>query len=210
MICFCERISPPQRRGRVPPCGAGSFSTWKRNQKTLWGGRNRQERRCRPCLHAALPLEPPLRGTRTCEVEQNFRRAKMERLSAVPSGPLGPGFAKIAAAAAPQPRLALPNQRLRCGFRRRGGCPHPPARWNMDCGPREHPHPSRLRRAPPTPLVPLGHFPLIGGIVLSPWGKRLGRLIAAPTVHRKPVGAHSMRPPGFAPGALARQTQARP
>ena len=21
--------------GRVPPCGAGSFSTWKRNQKTL-------------------------------------------------------------------------------------------------------------------------------------------------------------------------------
>ena len=23
--------------GRVPPCGAGSFSTWKRNQKTLGG-----------------------------------------------------------------------------------------------------------------------------------------------------------------------------
>ena len=127
MICFCERISPPRRRDRVPPCGAGSFSTWKRNQKTLWGGRNRQDRQSRSCLHAALPLEPPLRGTRTCEVEQNFRRAKSERFFAVPSGPLGPGFAKIAAAAAPQPRLALPNQRLRCDFRRRGGCPHPPA-----------------------------------------------------------------------------------
>ena len=91
------------------------------------GGCNRQKRLRRSCLHVARPLEPPLRGARTCEVEQNFRRAKSERLSAVPSGPLGPGFAKIAAAAAPQPRLALPNQRLRCDFRRRGGCPHPPA-----------------------------------------------------------------------------------
>ncbi len=140
------------------------------------GGRNRQKRLRRSCLYVARPLEPPLRGTRTCEVEQNFRRAKSERLSAVPSGPLGPGFAKIAAAAAPQPRLALPNQRLRCGFRRRGGCPHPPARWNMDCGPREHPHPSRLRRAP-YPFCPFGTFPPIGGIVLPPWrGKAwLGR-----------------------------------
>ena len=121
------------------------------------GGRNRQKRLRRSCLHVARPLEPPLRGTRTCEVEQNFRRAKSERLSAVPSGPLGPGFAKIAAAAAPQPRLALPNQRLRCDFRRRGGCPHPPARWNMDCGPRG--------------TLILGHFPLIGGIVLPPGGR---------------------------------------
>ena len=128
MICFCERISPPRRRDRVPPCGAGSFSTWKRNQKTLWGGRNRQDRQSRSCLHAALPLEPPLRGTHTCEVEQNFRRAKSGVLACVFFRPhWGPGWAKFAAAAAPQPRLALPNQRLRCGFRRRGGCPHPPA-----------------------------------------------------------------------------------
>ena len=28
----------------------------------------------------AVPLEPPFRGTRTCEVEQNFRRAKSEWL----------------------------------------------------------------------------------------------------------------------------------
>ena len=108
------------KREKVPPCGAGFFSTWKRNQKTLGGGRNRQDRQSRSCLHAALPLEPPLRGTRTCEVEQNFRRAKSERLSAVPSGPLGPGFAKIVAAAAPQPRLALPSRwRLVLGRRAR-------------------------------------------------------------------------------------------
>ena len=171
MICFCERISPPQRRGRVPPCGAGSFSTWKRNQKTLWGGRNRQDRQSRSCLHAALPLEPPLRGTRTCEVEQNFRRAKMEWLSAIQSGPLGPGFAKIAAAAAPQPRLALPNQRLRCGFRRRGGCPHPPARWNMDCGPRG----TLIRHGfavPPYPFCPFGTFPPDRGNRPSPMGEK--------------------------------------
>ena len=32
------------KREKVPPCGAGFFSTWKRNQKTLGGGRNRQDR----------------------------------------------------------------------------------------------------------------------------------------------------------------------
>ena len=48
----------------------------------------------------------------------------------------------------------------------------------------------------------LGTFPLGGG-------RLYGRLIAAPTVHRKPVGAHSMRPPEFAPGALVRKRQAR-
>ena len=45
---------------------------------------------------------------------ENFRRAKMEWLSAIPPGPLGPEFAKIAAVAVPQQRLALPNQHLRC------------------------------------------------------------------------------------------------
>ena len=170
MIFYGGGVSPPRRRDRVPPCGAGSFSTWKRNQKTLWGGRNRQDRQSRSCLHAALPLEPPLRGTRICEVEQNFRRAKMEWLSAIQSGPLGPGYAKIAAAAAPQPRLALPNQRLRCGFRRRGGCPHPPARWNMDCGPRG----TLIRHGfavPPYPFCPFGTFPPDRGNRPSPWGK---------------------------------------
>ena len=44
---------------------------------------------------------------------------------------------------------------------------------------------------------------------LPPKGKAFGRLIAAPTVHRKPVGAHSMRPPEFAPVPLVRKRQAR-
>ena len=39
--------------------------------------------------------------------------------------------------------------------------------------------------------------------------KAFGRLIAAPTVHRKPVGAHIMRPPAYVPGTIARQSQAQ-
>ena len=127
------------------------------------GGRNRQKRLRRSCLHVALPLEPPLRETRTCEVEQNFRRAKSERLSAVPSGPLGPGYAKIAAAAAPQPRLALPNQRLRRGFRRRGGCPHPPARWKIAVQ-----ESTLIRHGFAVPLCPFGTFPPDRGSRPSP------------------------------------------
>ena len=56
----------------------------------------------------------PLRGTPYREVQQGFRRAKSEWLSAIPPGLLGPGFAKIAAGAAQELRLALPSQRSRC------------------------------------------------------------------------------------------------
>ena len=63
------------------------------------------------------------------------------------------------------------------------------------CGPRFKNPPSSVTASP-------CHLP--------PWrGKACGRLIAAPTVHRKAVGAHSMRPPEFAPVPLVRQTQAR-
>ena len=62
--------------------------------------------------------------------------------------------------------------------------------------------PARRRPLAAHLIRPLrGHLPLKG--------KAFGRLIAAPTVHRKPVGAHSMRPPEFAPGALVRKRQAR-
>ena len=37
----------------------------------------------------AHPLEPPLRGTRTCRGKQNFRRAKSEWRSKITSGPTG-------------------------------------------------------------------------------------------------------------------------
>ena len=67
-------------------------------------------------LLRGLPLEPG----------KNFRRAKSEWLSAISSGPLGPGCSKIAAVAVPHLRLALPNQRSRSGFCCRGGL-WPPA-----------------------------------------------------------------------------------
>ena len=62
--------------------------------------------------------------------------------------------------------------------------------------------PARRRPLAAHLIRPLrGHLPLKG--------KAFGRLIAAPTVHRKPVGAHSMRPPEFAPVPLVRKRQAR-
>ena len=103
------------RAARVPPCGAGSFSTWKRNQKTLGGGRNRQERLHRSCLHVARPPEPPLREMRTFKVKRNFRRAK----SGVPGcGSIrphwGPEYAKFALGAVPGLRLSFLSQRSWC------------------------------------------------------------------------------------------------
>ena len=57
--------------------------------------------------------------------------------------------------------------------------------------------PSSGPLGPPTPFVPSGHFPLIGGIVLPPGrGKAYGRPKAAPTAES-------------GPGALARQSQAQ-
>ena len=60
------------------------------------------------------------------------------------------------------------------------------------CTRRCRPHPPRFAR----------HLPLKG--------KACGRLIAAPTVHRKPVGAHSMRPPGVRSGSTGRPHGAAP
>ena len=45
----------------VPPGGAGSFSTWKRNQKTPGGGRNRRFGKP-PASMPPVPLEPPFTG----------------------------------------------------------------------------------------------------------------------------------------------------
>ena len=85
----------------------------------------------------------PLRGTRTREGVQNFRRAKSEWLFTITSGPLGPGCSKIAAGAIPRLRLAWPSRwwlvrsrRARppgraafgcCKKSRRGGTPGRPA-----------------------------------------------------------------------------------
>ena len=116
-------------------------------QHGLGGGRNRQVRQSLPASmpptpipsafgHLPLtrgvgPLEPPLRGTRTCKVVQNFRRAKSEWLVRIPTGPLGPGCSKIAAGAVSPLRLDLPSRwRLVLSCRAR-----PPGRAAYICGP---------------------------------------------------------------------------
>ena len=97
----------------------------------------------------------PLRGTRTCKSAENFRRAKSEWLSAVQSGPLGPGIPKIETNAVPVLRLALPSRwRLVLGRRarppgraafgwlkkcRRGDTPGRPAPMGSAGGPRASP-----------------------------------------------------------------------
>ena len=43
--------------GRVPPCGAGSFSTWKRNKKTLGDAAEANFVR-----HVGLPPDPRFTG----------------------------------------------------------------------------------------------------------------------------------------------------
>ena len=72
-----------------------------------------------------------------------FPARKNGVVSAISSGPLGPGFAKIAAAAISQLRLSLPNQRSRSVFPRRGDpCGRPehgsagvrPLRKKTPCG----------------------------------------------------------------------------
>ena len=94
----------------------------------------------------------PLRGAHTCERKQNFRRAKSEWRSACSPGPPGPGFAKIAGATFPQPRLPLPRQRSRsilAGAPRgslRKGAPWKSILWMPFCG-QNAPQPSPARRA---------------------------------------------------------------
>ena len=81
------------------------------------GGANRI--RLSLILHAPHPLEPPLRGL-PLGPDKNFRRAKSEWRSAIPSGPLGPGFAKIRAwcGSTTAPGFSQPTLPVR--FHRRG------------------------------------------------------------------------------------------
>ena len=90
---------------------------------------------------------------------KNFRRAKSEWRSAIYPGPPGPGFAKIAGATFPQPRLPLPNQRSRC---------------NSGGSPKGLPYPNsegilETRRGGRLPLS-RGRFPLSGGNGRRPKG----------------------------------------
>ena len=68
-------------------------------------------------LIVAFP-RTPLRGTRTCWILQNFRRAKSGWRSAIPTAPQGAGCSKIAVGAVYRLRLALPSHRSWCEFGR--------------------------------------------------------------------------------------------
>ena len=111
--CYAGRISPP--------AGGEFLCPWRqRNQNATGDGSDEHSvlivaypTPSGPSGH--LPLTGgvgpgPHYGGSPLGQTENFRRAKMEWLSAIPPGPLGPGFAKIAAAAVPQQCLALPNQ----------------------------------------------------------------------------------------------------
>ena len=92
-----------------------------------------------------------------------FPARKNGVVSAISSGPLGPGFAKIAATAISQLRLSLPNQRSRSVFPRRGDpCGRPehgsagvrPLRKKTPCGYPVGAAHRAARRSPPHNVIP--------------------------------------------------------
>ena len=134
------------RRGVSPPAGGEFLSQrWERNQ---WprppslapsgqftlriAGDAADGLRLRFAPPRSIgPLSPdPIYGGYPLKWAEHFRRAKSEWPSAIQSGPLGPGFAKIAAGAIPFVRLALPSQRCWCkSWREAQGPPlHRPGR----------------------------------------------------------------------------------
>ena len=99
-----------RRQGRVSPCGARYFPSDGKVTKGSPG--DVADGHFVPI--GPLTPGPPLRGYPLGQAEF-FRRAKSEWRSAVPPGPLGPGFAKIASGAAPHLRLALTSQQYQFG-----------------------------------------------------------------------------------------------
>ena len=83
--------------GFAAPAASDFLDAQKVTKKAPGGGRNRLFGRASR-LHAARPLEPPLRGV-PLGVGKAFPVRKTGVASAIYSGPLGPGFAKIAAVA---------------------------------------------------------------------------------------------------------------
>ena len=120
-LLYAERFRRPGGGAGFRPAGRVTFPAM---------GKSPKDRRGRLRMSASRSYSPyprtPLRGTRTCEGVQNFRRAKSEWLIQIPAGPLGPGFPKIAIDAVHVLRLALPSQRFRCvSWREAQGPPLP-------------------------------------------------------------------------------------
>ena len=109
------------------PAASDFLDAQKVTKKAPGGGANRI--RLRLILHDPHPLEPPLRGLPLGRAEY-FRRAKSEWRSAISSGPLGPGFAKIRAwcGSTTAPGFSQPTLPVPVRFHRRGGSKtHPKA-----------------------------------------------------------------------------------
>ena len=65
------------RKSFAAPAASSFLHGQKGTKEPPRGGRNRQKRRCRPCLHAAHPLDPHYGGYPLGQAEY-FRRAKSE------------------------------------------------------------------------------------------------------------------------------------
>ena len=102
----------------VPPSADGGLLCPRRQSNQNAAGDAADGLRLRSAPPRSIgPLSPdPIYGGYPLSRAEYFRRAKSEWLSAIPPGPLGPGFAKMIAGAVPAMRLALPNQRSLCGY----------------------------------------------------------------------------------------------
>ena len=205
---LAHRFAGFRPAGRVPfPRGKGT--------KRRWGTAQDE----RSALIFALPPDPHYGGYLLGQAE-NFRRAKMEWLSAIPPGPLGPGFAKIAAVAVPQQRLALPNQHLWCVSAvgaalaaAHRAFPLPGGRWHgeavTDEGDRQiFPFPISLPPGKGAPVRTLGRMRGTVPVVRAVYSTRRGGTLGRPS----PLGSDACRarPPGRAVPVAHRTPQGRP
>ena len=90
LLLLCHREFRRLRAaGRVPPCGAGSFSPWKRNQKTLGAGAigGSAARLPPPCR---LSPRTPITGVTPSSLWYTSGAWRSVCVSALYSGPTGP------------------------------------------------------------------------------------------------------------------------
>ena len=116
-----DSVSAWRRKLRSFPCSSSSrrthFAGLRREQRGIGQNAAGDGSDEHFVLIVAFP-RTPLRGTRTCWILQNFRRAKSEWRSAIPTAPQGAGCSKIAVGAVYRLRLALPSHRSWCEFGR--------------------------------------------------------------------------------------------
>ena len=129
-----------------------------------------------------LTPSPPLRGTRTCKIEENFRRAKSEWPSKFLPPHWGLAKRKIKAGAISVLRLALPSRRLLpLGV----GAAHWAARFRYEIRPI-----ARRGRCP--------HRPVVGGVA-----GEMGSLLSAPRGRFPPLSFVDTPVPAALPGGRA-------